>query len=73
MSCLTPWATQAARVYDTDDAWHSLMCNEGVTGMARDAVLTIRRKKRACRRVTEDCRLDSGEGCELTDLGKRRQ
>lgn len=73
MPCLTPWDKQTARVYNTDGAWHSLVCNGGKAGMARDAVLTIRRKKRASRRVTEDCREDSVSGCELTDAGKSRQ
>ena len=73
MSCLTPWDAQLSRVYDTDGAWHSLMCNGGVTGMARDAVLTIRRNKRTSRRVTEDCRIDSGKVCELANPDEMRQ
>ena len=73
MSCLTPWDAQAARVYDTDGTWHSLMNNGGKAGMARDAVLTIRRKKRTSRRVTEDCRIDSGTVCEWANSEDVRQ
>lgn len=73
MACLTPWDTQCARVYDTDGAWHSLMCNGGKAGMARDAVLTIRRKKRTFRRVTGDCRADSDAVCELANSEEARQ
>ena len=73
MPCLTPWDRQTARVFDTDGAFHSLFANSDKSGLARDAVLTIRRKNRAYRRVTEDCRVDSVLGCELTDAGKARQ
>lgn len=44
-----------------------------VAGMARDAVLTIRRNKRASRRVTEDCREDLGKVCELANPEESRQ
>lgn len=73
MPCLTPWDVQTARVFDTGGAWHSLFANSDKSGMARDAVLTIRTKKRASRRVTGDCRVDSVSGCELTDAGEARQ
>ena len=73
MPCLTPWDKQTARVYDTDGAWHSLVCNGGKAGMARDAVLTIRRRERASRRVTGDCREDLGRVCELAVPEESRQ
>jgi hypothetical protein len=56
MACLTPWDKQTARVFDADGAWHSLFANSDKSGLARDAVLTIRKKKRTYRRVVEDCR-----------------
>ena len=56
MPCLTPWDKQTARVFGTDGAFHALFANSDKSGMARDAVLTIRRRKKASRRVTGDCR-----------------
>ena len=73
MPCLTPWDIQSARVYNTDGTWHSLMCNGGKAGMARDAILIIRRKNRTSRRVTEDCRMDSEAVCELAKSDEMRQ
>lgn len=56
MACLTPWDKQTARVFDTDGAFHSLFANSDKSGLARDAVLTIRKSKRTSRRVAEGCR-----------------
>lgn len=64
MACLTPWDKQTARVFDTGGSFHALFANSEKSGLARDAVLTIRRKKRASRRVAEDCRTDSPRACE---------
>lgn len=73
MPCLTPWDVQIARVFDTDGVFHALFANSDKSGLARDAVLTIRKKKKkACRRVTEECRDDADEGCELTDSADSR-
>jgi hypothetical protein len=73
MPCLTPWDKQTARIFDTGGAWHSLFANSDKSGMARDAVLTIRKNKRASHRVMGDCRVDSFSGCEFPDEGKARQ
>ena len=74
MGCLTPFMPQTARIFDADGCFHSLFANDGKAGMARDGVLTIRKKnKRASRQVTEDCRGELGKGCELTDSDKPRQ
>lgn len=73
MPCLTPWDKQTARVFDTDGAWHSLFANSDKSGMARDAVLTIRTKKRAFRRVTGDRREELGEVCELANPDDARR
>ena len=73
MACLTPWDKQTARVFDTDGAFHSLFANSAKSGLARDAVLTIRTKKRASRRVTEDCREDLGKVCALANPEESRQ
>ena len=55
MACLTPWDKQTARVFDTDGCFHALFANSDKSGLARDAVLTIRRHKKASHRVTEGC------------------
>lgn len=73
MSCLTPWDVQTARVYDTGGTWHSLFANSDKSGLARDAVLTIRKKKITYRRVTEDCREDLEKVCELAVPEELRQ
>lgn len=56
MACLTPWDKQTARVFDTDGPFHSLFANSDKSGLARDAVLIIRKVKGASRRVAEGCR-----------------
>lgn len=65
MSYLTPWDVQTARVYDTDGCFHAIFANSDKSGLARDAVPTIRRKKRASRRVAEGCR-DVGKGVSVS-------
>lgn len=65
MACLTPWDKQTARVFDTGGCFHALFANSAKSGLARDAVLTIRKKK-AYRRVAGGCREESNEEfCEL--------
>lgn len=44
MACLTPWDKQTARVFDTEGAFHALFANSDKSGLARDAVLTIRKR-----------------------------
>ena len=60
MACLTPWDKQTARVFDTDGCFHALFANSDKSGLARDAVLTIRKHKKTCRRVAEGCRGGKG-------------
>ena len=62
MACLTPWDKQTARVFDTDGCFHSLFANSDKSGLARDAVLTIRKNRKAYRRVAGGCR-GNGEEC----------
>ena len=64
MGCLTPFLPQTARIYDTDGAYHSLFANSDKSGLARDAVLVIRKRK-DFRRVAGSCRGGEGEDCEL--------
>ena len=74
MACLTPWDKQTARVFDTDGCFHSLFANGDKSGLARDAVLTIRKSKKAYRRVAEGCRVGvRGDSCELASLSPSRQ
>ena len=56
MACLTLWDKPTARVFDTDGPFHALFANSEKSGLARDAVLTIRRRKRASSRVAGGCR-----------------
>ena len=67
MACLNPRDTQTARIFDTDGAFHSVMANTG-GGMARDGILTIRKRKNF-RRVTGSRCSESNAGCELAGGG----
>lgn len=71
MACLNPWDVQTARIFGTDGAFHTLFANGKVSGVNRDGILDIR--KRASRRVAEDCRADSARVGELTDADEARQ
>ena len=72
MACLTPWDKQTARVFDADGCFHALFANSEKSGLARDAVLTIRRSRKACRRVAEGCRGATGEvSCEFASTVRR--
>ena len=63
MACLNPKDNIAARIFDTEGVFHSLRVGSG-GGMARDGILTIRKKK-DFRRVTESRRNDARASCEL--------